>query len=82
MIQPFRTGEAILKQAWWQQVLDPALLTSYPGIKMINWFEWIKPENEAGGSLIDWRSLVRRKSRSNSVPICRWKNWSSRRKKD
>ena len=50
-------GEAILKQAWWRQVLDPALLNAYPGIKMINWFEWIKPENEVGGSLIDWRSL-------------------------
>jgi hypothetical protein len=24
---------------------------------MINWFEWLKPESEAGGAIIDWRAL-------------------------
>jgi len=50
-------GEIEMKQAWWQQVLDPEMLAAYPGIKMINWFEWHKPENEVGGVLIDWRAL-------------------------
>ena len=50
-------GELEIKQAWWRQVLDPEMLSAYPGIKMINWFEWNKPENEVGGALIDWRAL-------------------------
>ena len=50
-------GEIVIKQTWWQQVLDPEMLSAYPGIKMINWFEWNKPENEVGGALIDWRAL-------------------------
>lgn len=56
---PARMGsdELMLKQLWWRQVLDPAFLAAYPEIKMINWFEWIKPEDEAGGALVDWRAL-------------------------
>ncbi len=50
-------GEVVLKQSWWRQVFDPTLLTAYPGIKMINWFEWDKPEGEVGGAVIDWRAL-------------------------
>ena len=50
-------GELEIKQAWWRQVLDPEMLTAHPGIKMINWFEWNKPENEVGGAMIDWRAL-------------------------
>ncbi|HET6845293.1 MAG TPA: glycosyl hydrolase [Anaerolineales bacterium] len=57
---PKRSGaiELTLKQAWWRQVLDPAFLDAHPGIKMINWFEWFKPETEAGGALIDWRATA------------------------
>ena len=56
---PARRGvdELQLKQAWWRQVLDPAFLAAHPGIKMIDWFEWLKPEAEAAGALIDWRAL-------------------------
>lgn len=50
-------GEVIVKLSWWRQVLDPALLSAYPGIKMINWFEWDKKESEVGGVVIDWRVL-------------------------
>jgi hypothetical protein len=49
--------ELSIKQLWWRQVFDPALLSSYPGIKMINWFEHEKTESEVGGKLIDWRAL-------------------------
>lgn len=49
--------ELAIKQAWWRQVLNAELLSAYPGIQMINWFEWIKPESEIGGEVIDWRAL-------------------------
>jgi hypothetical protein len=49
--------ELEIKQAWWRQVLDAELLAAYPGIKMINWFEWMKPEREIDGEIIDWRAL-------------------------
>jgi hypothetical protein len=51
------TEELTIKQAWWRQVLNAELLSAYPGIQMINWFEWKKPENEIGGNVIDWRAL-------------------------
>jgi hypothetical protein len=56
---PARAGadELSVKQAWWKQVLDPGFLAAHPGIKMINWFEWSKPEAEAAGAVIDWRAL-------------------------
>jgi len=56
---PARSGstQVVLKQSWWRQVLDRALLVAYPGIKMINWFEWAKSESEVGGALVDWRAL-------------------------
>ena len=49
--------EIYIKELWWRQVFDPALLSSRPGIKMINWFEHAKTENEVGGKLVDWRAL-------------------------
>lgn len=49
--------ELEIKQSWWRQVLNADLLAAYPGIKMINWFEWEKPENEIAGEVIDWRAL-------------------------
>lgn len=51
------TVELAIKQAWWKQVLNAELLSAYPGIQMINWFEWEKQENEIGGDVIDWRAL-------------------------
>jgi len=50
-------AELEIKQAWWRQVLNADLLSSYSGIKMINWFEWKKPEREINGEVIDWRAL-------------------------
>ena len=50
-------SELEIKQAWWRQVLDQDLLSAYPGIKMINWFEWEKSESEIAGEVIDWRIL-------------------------
>lgn len=49
-------AELILKEFWWRQVYDPALLAGFPGIKMINWFEHAKIESEVGGAWIDWRA--------------------------
>jgi hypothetical protein len=50
-------GELAIKQAWWRQVFDRAMLQAYPGIRMINWFEHLKPESEVGGADVDWRVL-------------------------
>jgi hypothetical protein len=54
---PLKGGvdELILKEFWWRQVYDSALLTAFPGLKMINWFEHAKNESEVGGALVDWR---------------------------
>ncbi len=46
--------EAAIKSAWWSQVTDPALRTTFPRLAMLNWFEWRKDEPEVGG-VIDWR---------------------------
>jgi len=47
-------GELEIKAAWWSQVFDPAVFEQMPGLKMINWFEWEKPEQEIQGQVIDW----------------------------
>ncbi len=47
-------AEAELKSAWWSQVTDPALRTTFPRLAMLNWFEWRKDEPEVG-AVIDWR---------------------------
>jgi len=49
--------ELFIKQFWWRQIYHPVLLQSFPGIKMINWFEHKKPEIEVGNVVIDWRVL-------------------------
>ncbi len=46
--------EAAIKSAWWAQVTDPALRTTFPRLAMLNWFEWSKDEPEVG-AVIDWR---------------------------
>lgn len=46
--------ELAIKQAWWRQVFAPEIATRFPYIKLINWFEWRKPESEIGGATIDW----------------------------
>lgn len=49
--------EMEIKRAWWRQVFDRDTLVAYPGIKMINWFEFRKQESETGGAMIDWRVM-------------------------
>lgn len=49
--------ELQVKRAWWRQVFNPDLLRTHDGIKMINWFEWVKAESEVGGRQVDWRAL-------------------------
>jgi hypothetical protein len=46
--------ELAIKQAWWRQVFAPEVATRFPRLKMINWFEWRKPESELGGATVDW----------------------------
>ncbi|TLM88207.1 glycoside hydrolase family 26 protein [Pseudarthrobacter sp. NamE5] len=46
-------GELPIKQAWWEQLFDPATATRFPQLKMINWFEWDKEEVEVKGR-VDW----------------------------
>ncbi|QHK19743.1 hypothetical protein GU243_08390 [Pseudarthrobacter psychrotolerans] len=45
--------ELAIKQAWWGQVFSPDLHARFPKLKMVNWFEWNKQENEVG-SRVDW----------------------------
>jgi len=49
-------AEFDIKQGWWRQVFAPEVPRDFPGIKMINWFEWRKAESEVGGAIIDWRA--------------------------
>lgn len=42
-----------VKQAWWRQVFSPDLLQRLPQLKLIDWFEWDKLEQEIG-SRVDW----------------------------
>jgi hypothetical protein len=46
-------GELAIKQAWWGQLFDPATAARFPQLKMINWFEWDKDEEEVKGR-VDW----------------------------
>lgn len=46
--------ELEIKQAWWRQVLGGETLRQYPGIRMVNWFEWRKEEVEVGNAIVDW----------------------------
>jgi hypothetical protein len=46
-------AELLIKQTWWRQVFNPQNIDRFPKIKMINWFEWRKYENETK-SEIDW----------------------------
>lgn len=52
---PGRGGakESKLKKAWWRQAFAPDLLTQLPGVRMVNWFEWVKVEPEVKGP-VDW----------------------------
>ena len=51
--------ERQIKEGWWGQFLRAEFMAAYPRIKMINWFEWEKPEAEIGGQTVDWRATYR-----------------------
>ena len=44
-----------IKQDWISQVLDPTLATTFPLLKMENWFEFRQNENGVTG-IVDWRA--------------------------
>jgi hypothetical protein len=52
---PTGASEADIKSTWMDQVLDPANAVRYPQLKMLNWFEHLKSEQENYG-IIDWRA--------------------------
>lgn len=56
---PHRRGaaERRVKAAWWRQVLAPHLLTRFPELKLIDWFEWNKYEREIHGR-VDWAATT------------------------
>jgi len=60
LFQPELAGEpeAAVKLPCLEQVFDLDLATRLPQLRMINWFEWRKPESEIGGSIIDWRTTT------------------------
>jgi Glycosyl hydrolase family 26 len=45
--------EQRIKQLWWKQVFNPQIAQDFPGLKMINWFEWRKYESEVH-AVVDW----------------------------
>lgn len=55
-------GERAIQRAWWRQVLAPETLAAFPMLRMINWFEWIKPEAEVGES-VHWAVLAHPETR-------------------
>lgn len=55
LYSPDRDGATALdiKQAWWRQVFAADVPTRYPRLKLVNWFDWRKYENETHG-IVDW----------------------------
>ena len=49
-------SETTVKRAWWTQLADPRVRSAYPGIGMVLWLELRRPEDEALGKVVDWRS--------------------------
>ncbi|MCI1649483.1 glycoside hydrolase family 26 protein [Bifidobacterium tibiigranuli] len=49
------TDELDIKQAWWRQVFADSFASTFPKVKMINWFEWQKYEIEIDDT-VDWRA--------------------------
>lgn len=56
LFKPGATGgadELSVKQAWWSQVFSDQIPARFPQVKMINWLEWNRTEEAAGGK-VDW----------------------------
>jgi hypothetical protein len=60
-------SELQIKQAWWRQVFSPDLERRFPYLKMINWFEWRKPEAEVQGAIVDWTATLEPMLRASFV---------------
>lgn len=44
-----------IADAWIDQVLSPATRAAFPTLDAVAWLEQRRPEDEAGGRLVDWR---------------------------
>ena len=55
LYNPSRRGASdfAIKQAWWKQVFASSVPKDLPDLRMINWFEWDKFEQQTH-SFIDW----------------------------
>src|SRR5437868_10851124 len=47
-----------IKRAWWRQVFSEDVARQFPDIKMVNWFEWRKPEAEVNYAVVDWSATL------------------------
>jgi hypothetical protein len=56
-------SEERIKSAWWRQVFAPDLLTRFPRLKLVDWFEWNKYEPEIGAH-VDWTVTRKPETRS------------------
>jgi len=57
LYDPAQDGSELdIKSDWWSQVFAPEVSTELPLLRMVNWFEHSKIENEVGGVIIDWRA--------------------------
>lgn len=52
------TTERAVKEAWWQQLLDPDLRQAYPALDLVTWWEVERPEPEADDAVTDWRTTA------------------------
>jgi hypothetical protein len=43
-----------IKSGWWRQVFSNDVATQLPKLKMVNWFEFLKVEQDIAGSYTDW----------------------------
>ncbi|ARJ06923.1 hypothetical protein B5808_18095 [Cnuibacter physcomitrellae] len=49
-------GQDAIRQAWWQQILAPEVHQRFPLLRLVNWFEWVKVEQEVGDT-VHWAVL-------------------------
>ena len=49
-------AERAIQQAWWRQVFSPDTHERFPQLRLVNWFEWVKLEDEVGET-VHWAVL-------------------------
>lgn len=57
-------NEFAIKQAWWSQVFSEHVRRTYPGIRLINWFEQNKLEADFAPQPIQWSVIDDRDTRT------------------